>query len=95
MQLIQRQGPVVGHFPLYFAVQHGLPFLAEGFKLALLAAPSGNVFKQGPVGQVEIIFHVIQRIARKEHLHRLGKNIAQMKVDGARRAVVVNVGIKI
>src|SRR5687768_5256550 len=38
---------------------------------------------------------MLERIASKENLHRFWKDLSQMQVDGARRPVIVNVGIKI
>ena len=38
---------------------------------------------------------MIQRIAGKKNFHCLGKNIAQMEIDGACGAVIVHIRIKV
>ena len=38
---------------------------------------------------------MFERITRKDNTHRIRKNIAQVEIDGARGAVIINIGVKI
>ena len=86
----------VGHLPFDIASENPLPFCAEA-PLGGMARglPSPYLFKQGPVGQRQVLIHLLAGIVGKQELHGVAENVTEVDVDGARRPVIVDVGIEI
>ena len=86
----------VGHLPFDVADKDPLPFCTQA-PLGGMARglPSPYLFKQGPVGQRQVLVHPLARIVGKQELHGVAEDVTEVDVDRARGPVIVDVGIEI